>query len=149
MEVVLAVVLAGISVVGASNPRYTYSFTPPYTSPTLFKVPIQYNYDFAVSDRASSTHLGHQETRNGYDTKGSYSVLLPDGRVQQVTYTVNGDSGYVAEVTYYGDARYPAYQPGYRSLSVYNPITGYKPIPAYRHVPAFPKHSSLQSPYYV
>ena len=49
----------------------------------------------------------HQETRDGDSTEGSYSVALPDGRVQTVTYTVNGDGGFVAEVSYEGEAQYP------------------------------------------
>ena len=40
------------------------------------------------------------ERTDGSFTYGSYVVLLPDGRTQRVDYTVNGDDGYVANVTY-------------------------------------------------
>ena len=47
--------------------------------------------------RPSSIYLGANfkvgENRDGYATSGSYSVHLPDGRVQTVTYTVNADAG--------------------------------------------------------
>jgi len=45
--------------------------------------------------------------RSGGLTQGQYQVALPDGRVQTVTYTVDGPSGYVANVEYSGEAVYP------------------------------------------
>ncbi|CAG0921937.1 unnamed protein product [Notodromas monacha] len=49
-----------------------------------------------------SAEFGHAETRDGDSTKGKYFVELPDGRLQTVEYYVNGDSGYVAKVSYSG-----------------------------------------------
>ncbi|XP_050721147.1 cuticle protein 7-like [Eriocheir sinensis] len=59
-----------------------------------------YEFQYGVSDRDTGNDFGQRETRLGEDTRGSYRVLLPDGRLQTVTYTVSGDSGFVAEVTY-------------------------------------------------
>ena len=38
-------------------------------------------------------------------------VELPDGRIQRVRYTVDKYSGFVAEVTYEGQATIPKYEP--------------------------------------
>ncbi|XP_045617311.1 cuticle protein 7-like [Procambarus clarkii] len=108
-------------------PAPYYRPVPAYKPLPLLKVPARYNFGYSVNDDYSGNNFGHQETRDGYDTKGSYSVQLPDGRVQQVTYTVNGDSGYVAEVTYYGEAKYPAYRPA----PAYTPVPAYRPTPLY------------------
>lgn len=51
------------------------------------------------------TDFSAQESRDGDKTEGSYQILLPDTRLQKVTYTVNGDSGFAAEVTYEGEAK--------------------------------------------
>ncbi|KAG0728894.1 Palmitoleoyl-protein carboxylesterase NOTUM [Chionoecetes opilio] len=59
-----------------------------------------YDFQFGVKDSTSGNAYGHQESRVGLDTRGSYRVLLPDGRVQVVKYYVSGDSGFVAEVSY-------------------------------------------------
>ena len=72
--------------------------------------------------------FAQDENRNGYETHGEYRVQLPDGRTQIVTYQVNGDSGFIADVRYEGEASYapapakPAYKPA--------PKPVYKPVPA-------------------
>ncbi|XP_068210409.1 pro-resilin-like [Palaemon carinicauda] len=67
----------------------------------------KYDFDFAVKHDYTGNDFGHQESRDSDETRGSYYVQLPDGRLQTVTYYVDGDSGYVAEVSYQGEARYP------------------------------------------
>merc|ERR1712215_351890 len=57
--------------------------------------PAQYNFDWSVKDDESGNDFGHEETRDVDFTQGSYYVLLPDGRMQRVDYTVDGDSGFV------------------------------------------------------
>lgn len=66
---------------------------------------MPYNFAYTVKDEPSYNDFGHQESSDGEVVSGSYSVVLPDGRTQIVTYTVNGDSGYVAKVTYEGEAK--------------------------------------------
>jgi hypothetical protein len=68
--------------------------------------PALYRYEYAVKDDYSHANYGHGEHRDGHITEGSYFVSLPDGRLQTVHYTVNGDEGYVAEVTYQGEAHF-------------------------------------------
>ena len=60
-------------------------------------------FNYPVSDDYSGTNFGQSETRDGYITSGSYQIALPDGRIQTVTYNVNGDGGYIADVRYEGE----------------------------------------------
>ncbi|CAG0919389.1 unnamed protein product, partial [Notodromas monacha] len=66
--------------------------------------PSSYNFRYQVRDNIGNNY-GHQEQRQGDNTQGEYRVLLPDGRVQIVSYRVSGDSGFVANVEYEGEAR--------------------------------------------
>ena len=67
-------------------------------------------YDFQWQVDEDANLFQQQETRDGEDTRGEYTVDLPDGRTQKVTYYVDGDSGFIAEVSYEGEARYPEEQ---------------------------------------
>ncbi|KAK3875097.1 hypothetical protein Pcinc_020017 [Petrolisthes cinctipes] len=66
----------------------------------------KYDFQWAVKDDSSYNDFGHQEGRDGDNTQGSYYVHLPDGRLQKVTYYVDGDDGYIADVKYDGSASF-------------------------------------------
>ncbi|XP_071541424.1 cuticle protein 7-like [Panulirus ornatus] len=113
MKVLFLVGLA--AVVAAEKVPTSYSAPQPirYDSSEEL-VPSNYGYDWTVQDGESGNAFDHKEAREEYNIQGSYTVQLPDGRLQRVTYYVDGDSGFVAEVTYEGEARYPEsreYQP--------------------------------------
>jgi len=76
-------------------------------------VPAVYNWEYAVKDDYSNNDFGAKENRDGYLTNGKYYVSLPDGRLQTVTYTVDGGNGYVPVVEYVGEAQYPAEKSSY------------------------------------
>ena len=98
------------------EPAPTYH-RPSYHKPKYEDIPANYNYAYAVQDDYAGVNFGQDESRSGHGTNGKYHVVLPDGRTQTVTYTVDGYGGYVADVQYSGEARYdePAYhKPAYR-----------------------------------
>ena len=94
---------------------------PPAPSPSYREPeygPASYQYSWAVKDDYSNNDFGQTEERNGDKTVGSYYVALPDGRIQRVTYSVDAYGGYQADVTYEGEAQYPA--------AAAAPASGYK-----------------------
>nr|XP_027231023.1 pro-resilin-like [Penaeus vannamei] len=121
-------IVFGLAAVIAADSRESYEYLPPQRSSEASAesyeyLPPQrsneasaesyesseakYSFNWVVSDDSSSNEFGHQEARDGDDTQGSYYVQLPDGRLQTVKYFVDGDSGYVAQVSYEGEASYP------------------------------------------
>jgi len=75
--------------------------------------PSPYHYEYKVHDDKVYLDFGAEEEGDGKDNvHGFYHVQLPDGRLQKVTYTVNGYSGYIADVTYDGEAVHPSYHAG-------------------------------------
>ena len=100
------------ALVAAVTAQAQYQAAPaaqPYREPEAG--PAVYNFNWLVKDDPSNNNYGQTEDRNGDKTSGSYYVSLPDGRLQKVTYSVDGQGGYRADVTYEGTASYPAQQP--------------------------------------
>merc|ERR1719443_1340240 len=71
--------------------------------------PDPFSFTYGVHDDQYYTDFS--ESRHGDaqgNIKGEYSVALPDGRIQYVTYTADGGyGGTVMEVSYKGEARHP------------------------------------------
>ncbi|KAI5705057.1 hypothetical protein M8J75_011458 [Diaphorina citri] len=68
----------------------------------------KYEFGYRVHDSYTGSDFGQSEHRDGEVTKGSYHVLLPDGRHQTVNYW-SDESGFHAKVKYDGVAKhYPA-----------------------------------------
>lgn len=66
-----------------------------------------YEFQFRVDDPDTYNRYEIKETGEPDIVTGSYSIDLPDGRTQVVSYQVHPDRGYEATVTYQGDAQYP------------------------------------------
>ena len=94
--------------------------------------PVNYQFNWEVIDDYARLNYGQDEARAGQATNGKYSVLLPDGRTQTVTYSVqDGYSGYSADVQYSGEAyEHASYKPVVSAYKPepYKPVT-YKPEP--------------------
>ena len=102
----LAFALVAVSVAdkapayGAPPPPPAYKPAPaPYApAPKYDESPKPYSFQYGVSDDYSGANFAAQETADGKAVTGSYTVHLPDGRVQTVTYTADHYNGYVADV---------------------------------------------------
>merc|ERR1712215_268260 len=105
--------------------REAYRYTAPASASSeesYESSEAKYNFQWAVSDESSENHYGHQEARDGDNTQGSYYVQLPDGRLQKVTFHVDGNNGYVANVEYEGEAQYPSAESrSFESVEAYRP----------------------------
>merc|ERR1719295_2458733 len=71
--------------------------------------PQPFHFAYGVND--DYTHTDFSEQRSGDiagNIEGEYTVALPDGRIQHVTYHADGGyGGTVMEVTYKGEAHHP------------------------------------------
>ncbi|XP_042234988.1 cuticle protein 7-like [Homarus americanus] len=127
VKVAALVVVVGVAVAFPSD-----EYGPQPKSQNVYKEdPIPYNYAYGVKDEYAGTDFGHSEDSDGSAVKGSYNVVLPDGRIQTVTYVADHYNGYQAQVSYQGEAQYPheygppitfkpqAYQPSYNPQPSY------------------------------
>ncbi|XP_069954149.1 larval cuticle protein A3A [Cherax quadricarinatus] len=95
-----------------------------YARPAYQHDPVTYHFSYAIKDDYVGTDYDHNEKSDGANVKGSYSVALPDGRRQTVSYVADPYGGYLAQVTYKGQAQHP---------QVYGPPITFRPLTsAYR-----------------
>ncbi|XP_066948489.1 pro-resilin-like [Macrobrachium rosenbergii] len=112
MAKVLAVFLGLAALVSADSfERYSYSAPRARFSSgsaeSFESGEARYNFNWAVNHGPSRNDFGHEEAGDGENTQGSYFVHLPDGRLQKVAFRASDDDGYIAEVTYSGEAQFP------------------------------------------
>merc|ERR1712106_403070 len=85
---------------------------PAYGAPAPYapvKLPPQpYAYQYGVADDYSKASFKKSETQDANGVvQGSFTIALPDGRIQTTTYTADHVNGFIAEVTYEGTPVYP------------------------------------------
>ena len=99
------VTLALVASASAAGPP-AYGAPAPYVEPKL--APQPYAYEYGVADDYSHSNFKKAETQDaGGNVAGSFTIALPDGRIQTTTYTADHTNGFVAEVSYSGEAAYP------------------------------------------
>ncbi|XP_046440974.1 cuticle protein 19-like [Daphnia pulex] len=132
--IILAVVIAAAAAASVYPPKPAYPApaypAPAYPTKSYDYAPMPYDFAWAVKDDYTYNDYAHQETSDGKGAvTGSYRVLLPDGRTQTVNYKADDYTGYVADVKYSGEAKYPEYnKPAYKAAAY--PAPAY-PAPAY------------------
>jgi len=105
-----ATLFALVSVASAQNvvvaPASSYGAAPVAVEPVA--PPQPYAYEYGVADDYSNSNFKKAETQdaNG-NVAGSFTIALPDGRIQTTTYTADPVNGFVAEVSYEGTPVYP------------------------------------------
>merc|ERR1712223_1772621 len=123
-----------------ANPPPPPKYAPapkPYGKPEKEFPPQPYQFEYGVADSYSGSKFQAAETQDGEGTVlGSYTVNLPDGRTQIVTYKADHYGGFVADVKYEGEAVYPP-EPaeGYGANKYVAQGKGYGPPPP-RYAPA-------------
>ncbi|XP_071547562.1 uncharacterized protein [Panulirus ornatus] len=113
----VALVLSMVAVAWA-GPQGGLTYQPPVVVQPQYvtqydDAPAQYSFQWDINDDYSGNYYGHQEQRDGDNTKGSYYVQMPDTRLLRVDYYVD-EYGYHPTITYEGEAQYPSLPiPGY------------------------------------
>ena len=123
---VATTVLASAYAIPAGSPHPG----PGYHAPVKYE-PRPYAYEYGVKDKpyhGPPLDFGQSETSDGKAVHGSYHVLLPDGRVQNVKYTADHYTGYIADVAYSGVAA-PYHPPKHVKPAPYHPPPVHAPHP--------------------
>jgi len=111
---------------------------PPQTYGSEYSVPVNYEFNYGVKDYYTGQDFKHTENRQGVKTSGSYTVALPDGRLQIVTYVAD-ENGFVADIKYEGEVQHT--DKSYASTNSYQP----SPI-HYKSRSSYPEPSPYRYP---
>ena len=130
-------------------PKPSYHPQPKYHEPK-YEEPKPYHYAYGVSDEYTGTNFEATEDQDAYGVvNGGYSVLLPDGRRQNVKYTADHYAGYIADVSYEGYAApapvhkpapyhpAPVHKPVYHAAPIHKPAPVYHPAPVHKPAPVY------------
>ena len=127
----------GVSSLGVAHAVRNVAPIVAHHAPVVAYQPQPYTYSYAVADDYTGTNFQAGESSDGAGNKeGSYSVALPDGRIQHVNYYTNDYDGYVADVTYDGQAVVSRAAPVVAHAVHTAPVVGHA-------VPAVGRHSSV------
>merc|ERR1712012_1327632 len=101
------------------------AYAPPAYKPAPYKEeklpPQPFAYEYGVADDYSKANFKKTETQDANGVvSGSFTIALPDGRIQTTKCTDDHVNGFVADVTYEGPPVYPP-----------EPAEGYGHAPAY------------------
>merc|ERR1712106_588437 len=99
MQTTIAICLIAISSAAPQGPG-------PYVPEVFAPQPFSYQYGVADDISRANYHKTESQDANG-NVQGSFMIALPDGRIQTTKYTADHVGGFVAEVTYQGEAAYP------------------------------------------
>merc|ERR1711892_828888 len=100
-----------------------YAPAPAY-HPVEKLAPQPFAYEYGVADDYSKANFKKAETQDAYgNVAGSFTIALPDGRIQTTTYTADHENGFIAEVTYEG----PPVSPPEPAGGYGHPAAAYKP----------------------
>merc|ERR1712055_349378 len=118
IQLLFSAVLVAIT---TAKPQYAPA---PYVEKEL--PPQPYAYEYGVADDYSKANFKKSETQDaGGNVAGSFTIALPDGRLQTTTYTADHVNGFVAEVSYSGEAVFPPAPAGGYPVEAGNPGPGY------------------------
>merc|ERR1711892_1653395 len=97
-----------IAAAAAADPPAYGAPAPYHAAPVEKLAPHPFAYTYGVVDDYSKNNFQKSETQDAKGkVSGSYTIALPDGRIQTTTYTADHYNGFVAEVSYEGTAVYP------------------------------------------
>merc|ERR1712233_114216 len=112
-------------VVAHAAPAYHAPVKAGYVADDLAEV-SPYSNTYAVADDYSGAAFQQAENNDGTGVvDGSYSVNLPDGRIQHVKYHANDYDGYVADVTYEGTPTYGAAPVAHAAPAYHAPVVAH------------------------